>query len=130
MEYNYRYGRRITEEIKGGRLIHEELEEETNVPVILQPKNYADAIYKNLYQSHVALGSLKKKGKTREVQVYGSVTGYKLVGKIDELQLKDGTVMIMRGQDAGEPEDALGVADAHAQGTGAALQAPHRRQQP
>jgi exonuclease V len=94
MEYNYRYGRRITEEIKGGRLIHEELEEETNVPVILQPKSYADAMYKNLYESCVALDSLKKNGKTREVRLYGFLSSYKLVGKVDELQFEDGTTMI------------------------------------
>jgi exonuclease V len=95
MEFNYKYGRRITEEIKGGKLIHEELEEETNVPVILQPKSYADAIYKKLYESCVAIDALKKNGKTREVSLYGSLSGYKLVGKVDELKLKDGATVIM-----------------------------------
>jgi exonuclease V len=104
MEYNYRYGRRITAEIKGGRLIHEELEEETNVPVILQPKSYADAIYKNLYESCVALDALKKNGKTREVRIYGSIAGYKLVGKIDELQFKDGITIIREDKTRASPK--------------------------
>lgn len=104
MEFNYKYGRRITAEIKGGRLIHEELEEETNVPVMLQPKSYADAMYKNLYESCVAIDSLKKKGKTREVRVYGSVSGYKLVGKIDELQFKDGIAVISEDKTRASPK--------------------------
>ncbi len=104
MEFNYRYGRRITEEIKGGRLIHEELEEETNVPVVLQPKNYADALYKNLYQSHVALAALKKNGRTREVQIYGSLSGYKLVGKIDELRQDDGMTTVSEDKTRATPK--------------------------
>ena len=94
MEYNYRYGKRITEQIKGGKLIHEELEEEANVPIILQPKSYADAIYKKLYESCVALDSLKKKGRTREVSLYGRMSNYRLVGKVDELRLRDGMTVI------------------------------------
>ena len=62
--------------------------------MILEPRSYADAMYKNLYESCMALDALKKNGKTREVKIYGSVSGYKLVGKIDELQLKDGLTVI------------------------------------
>ena len=58
MEYNYRYGRKITAQIKEGRAIHEELEGETNVPIILQPRNYPDALYRDLYRSYMALLSL------------------------------------------------------------------------
>ena len=94
MEYNYRYGRRITEQIKEGKLLHEELEEETNVPIILQPKSYPDAMYKNLYTSYMALDALKRNKKTREIQIYGSIGGYKLVGKMDQLEIKDGKVAI------------------------------------
>ena len=104
MEYNYKYGKRITEQIKGGRAIHEELENETNVPVILEPRSYADAMYKNLYESCMALDALKKNGKTREVKIYGSASGYKLVGKIDELQLKDGVTIIREDKTRATPK--------------------------
>ena len=95
MEYNYKYGKKITAEIKEGRLIHEELEGEVNVPIILQPKGYADALYKGLYTSYMALDALKKNKKTREVQIYGSIAGYKVVGKIDQLDIKEGKVAIL-----------------------------------
>lgn len=94
MEYNYKYGQKITWEIKEGKTIHEELESEVNIPIILQPKNYADALYKIIYTSVEALKALKKNKKTREVQVYGSIGGYTVVGKIDQLEIKDNKVVI------------------------------------
>jgi exonuclease V len=95
MEYNYRYGKKITAEIREGRVLHEELEGEVNVPIILQPKSYADALYKGLYTSYMALEALKKNRKTREVQIYGSISGYKVVGKIDQLEIKGDKVTIL-----------------------------------
>jgi exonuclease V len=94
MEYNYRYGQKITREIKEGKTIHEELESEVNVPILLQPKNYADVMYKIMCTNVEALKALRAKKKTREVQVYGSVGGYTIVGKIDQLELIDGSVVI------------------------------------
>ncbi|MDE1871026.1 MAG: PD-(D/E)XK nuclease family protein [Candidatus Micrarchaeota archaeon] len=94
MEYNYRYGQKITSEIKEGKTIHEELENEVNVPIILQPKSYADALYKRVYTSLVAIRALKDNKKTREIQLYGSIGGYTIVGKMDQLELKDGKVAI------------------------------------
>jgi exonuclease V len=94
MEFNYKYGQKITREIKEGKTIHEELENEVNIPIILQPKNYADALYKTIYTSTEALKALKEKKKTREVQVYGSINGYTVVGKIDQLEIKDNKVVI------------------------------------
>lgn len=94
MEYNYKYGQKITKEIKKGKVIHEELENDVNVPIILQPKNYADALYKTIYTSTEALRALKTNKKTREVQLYGSIGGYSVVGKIDQLEMRDGKVVI------------------------------------
>lgn len=94
MEYNYRYGQKITSQIKEGKNIHEELENEVNVPIILQPKSYADALYKRVYTSYMALKALKENKKTREVQLYGSIGGYTIVGKMDQLEIKDGKVVI------------------------------------
>ena len=95
MEYNYVYGAKITKEIKKGREIHGELESETNVPIVLMPRSYSDVLYKGLYTSYSALQALAKNGKTREVQVYGSINGFKLTGKIDQLDLKDSEVVVM-----------------------------------
>ncbi len=94
MELNYLYGQKITAEIKKGRQIHGELESETNVPIILMPKSYADSFYRGLFTSLRALKALKENRKTREVQVYGSIEGFKIVGKIDQLEIKDDEVVV------------------------------------
>jgi len=94
MEYNYKYGQKITAAMKSGKTIHEELESEINVPIILQPKSYPDALYKIVYTSVEALKALKEKKKTREVQVYGSIGGYTVVGKIDKLEIRDNRIVI------------------------------------
>ncbi len=94
MEYNYRYGQKITNAIKGGKLIHDELEGEVNVPIMLQPQGYPDALYKTIYTSMEALRALKKNGKAREIQLYGSFGGYSVVGKMDQLELAGGKIVI------------------------------------
>ncbi|MCL5114924.1 MAG: exonuclease V [Candidatus Marsarchaeota archaeon] len=101
MELNYLYGQKITAEIRKGRQIHGALESETNIPIILMPKSYADSFYKGLFTSLMALKALKEKGKTREVQVYGSIDGFKIVGKIDQLEMKDGEVVIQEDKTRG-----------------------------
>jgi exonuclease V len=96
MEYNYRYGKKITAEMRQGKVTHEELENEVNVPIILQPRNYADALYRDLYRSYMAAIALKESRRGREISIYGSLNGYKIVGKIDELYIaKDGSVAIL-----------------------------------
>lgn len=94
MENNYRYGQKITKAMKEGRVIHEELEEEVNIPIMLQPKSYPDSLYKILYTSLEATKALKANKKTREIQLYGSINGYKLVGKIDNLEIRNGMVIV------------------------------------
>jgi exonuclease V len=95
MELNNVYGSKITAEIKQGRKMHEELESETNpVPVVLVPKSYADVMYKILYTSASALDVLQENKISREIQIYGSIGGFTVVGKMDQLQIKDGEVFI------------------------------------
>lgn len=94
MELNYIHGPKITKEIKKGKTIHEELENETNVPVILMPKSYPDFLYKSLYTSYMALTALQANKKTREVQIYGSLGGYKVVGKIDQIDIKNNATIL------------------------------------
>jgi exonuclease V len=94
MELNYLYGSKITKEIKEGRAIHESIEDQINIPIVMQPKSYADFLYKSLYTSYVSISNLRSRGKCREVQMYGSANGYKLVGRIDQLELDSGKVVI------------------------------------
>ncbi|MEM0149591.1 MAG: hypothetical protein QXW10_01705 [Candidatus Micrarchaeaceae archaeon] len=95
MELNYIYGKRISSAIRQGKALHEELEEQVNIPIILQPKGYPDALYRSLYTSYMAVRALKEKGKTREVNIYGSANGFKLVGKVDQLELKNNEMAVI-----------------------------------
>ncbi len=109
MELNYLYGQKITREIRKGRRIHGDLENETNVPIVLMPVSYADFMYKSMYTSYMALKTLYEKKRTREVQVYGSLNGFKLVGKIDQLESKDGEIVVQEDKTRGNdniPSDA------------------------
>ena len=109
MELNYLYGQKITNEIRKGRRIHGDLESETNVPIVLMPASYADFMYKSVYTSYMALRVLSEKKKTREVQVYGKLNGFKVVGKIDQLDAKDSEVIVQEDKTRGSdnmPSDA------------------------
>jgi exonuclease V len=101
MELNYLYGKRINDAIRKGKALHEELEEQVNIPIVLQPKSYADALYKSLYTSYMSIKALKENGKTREVSIYGSVNGFKLVGKIDQLEIKGDKLIVMEDKTRG-----------------------------
>ncbi len=94
MELQYIHGTKITAEIKKGAQMHEELEEETNVPIVLMPKSYADVMYKILYTSAEALETLFRNEKSREIQIYGFLNGFPLVGKMDQLEIKAGEVFV------------------------------------
>jgi exonuclease V len=94
MELGYLFGHKITTEIKKGKDIHEILENETNIPVLLMPKSYADVLYKIFYTSTLAIKTLKENGRAREIQIYGSINGFPVVGKIDQLEYKNELVTI------------------------------------
>ena len=104
MELRYRFGEKITKEIKKGKAIHEALEDEVNVPVMLEPRNYSDFMYKSLYTSWLSLSSLMEKKRGREIQIYGSINGYKLVGRIDQLQMEDGKVVLLDDKTTANPK--------------------------
>jgi exonuclease V len=94
MELNYIHGSRITKEIQKGKQLHEELENETNLPIVMEPRSYADVVYKMLYTSHVALQTLKSVGRSREIQIYGIAGGFDIAGKIDMLEIKDSSTIV------------------------------------
>lgn len=94
MEYGYLFGERITKEIKKGKEIHKEMEEETNVPVVLMSRTYDDYMYKVIYTSVVALETLFKGKKSREIMLYGMLNGFPFVGKMDMLEIKDSETQV------------------------------------
>lgn len=95
MELNYIHGAKITKEIKTGKAIHEELEDQVNVPIILMPKSYGDFMYKVLYTSTMALEALVKNKIAREIQVYGQVNRFKFVGKMDQLEINKNNEVVV-----------------------------------
>jgi hypothetical protein len=95
MELRYLYGEKISKEEIKGKIIHEMLEKEVNVPLQLEPKTYADYVYKILYTNWVALNELRKNKKTRELQIFGFIEGFDVIGKIDELDIRNNKVSVL-----------------------------------
>ncbi|MDE1865618.1 MAG: PD-(D/E)XK nuclease family protein [Candidatus Micrarchaeota archaeon] len=103
MELNYKFGRKITEEIKKGRQMHEEMEGKVNIPVMLEPTTWPDSLFKILYTSYLAVSGLRERGKGREIQMYGSIGGYRLSGRIDQLETEGGKVVISDDKTRSDP---------------------------
>jgi exonuclease V len=96
MELRHIYVEKVkrTKEMQEGEMLHQELEEEANIQIELEPKNYADYIYKSLYMGYLGMKNLPTSKHTREVQIYGSLGAFRLSGKIDEIRLKDDELYI------------------------------------
>ncbi len=98
MELNYLYGRKYTKEMAKGAEIHAELHAETYVPLAIEPINYTDFLYKEFYENYLSLKGLKEKGVGREIKIYGSINGFRIIGKIDELRIEKGNVVIIENK--------------------------------
>ncbi|MGC8730360.1 MAG: PD-(D/E)XK nuclease family protein [Candidatus Micrarchaeia archaeon] len=94
MELKHLFAQKKNEYMKEGTLLHEALEEEVNIPVVMEPKTYADSLYKSIYTSYLGLKEITKNRLTRELIIFGSLNGFKIVGKIDQLEYKDGKIII------------------------------------
>ncbi len=95
MELNYIYGKKYTEEMRKGKQIHESLQSEVFVPLMVEPVTYADYLYKKGYESYMAIKTLEQKGICRELHIYGSLDGYKVEGQIDELRNEAGKTKLI-----------------------------------
>ncbi len=104
MELRYLYGEKASEAQKSGTKIHEILENETHVPIVLETKSYADYVYKILYTNCAALEEFGKNGKTRELNVFGRIDGFDIGGKVDELDIKDDGVTIIEDKTRGKDD--------------------------
>ncbi len=100
MELNYIYGPsfKLKETVNAGKEMHEKLEKEISVPIILQPKNYADYLFKDFYKSYTAMESLNKNKKAREISLYGIVDNLKIIGKIDELAMNKESIILIENK--------------------------------
>lgn len=95
MECNYLYGKKYTAAMRQGKKVNEALQNETYVPLTVEPVTYDDFLYKLGYENYMSLLALKSVGVCREVRIYGSVAGYKLVGQVDELKIVDGKTVVV-----------------------------------
>lgn len=93
-ELNYIYGKKYTAAMQRGSKLHKELQDELETTISIEPQNYADFLYKETYENYLTLRSLNEKGIGREMKVYGLIDGFKISGKIDELVVKNGKVVV------------------------------------
>lgn len=98
MELNYLHGKEYTKAMQGGAEVHKKLEKEGHIAVEIKALNYADFLYKEAYENYLSLKSLNENGIGREIKVYGSVNGFKVSGKIDELKIENGKVVIVESK--------------------------------
>lgn len=95
MELKYLYGKETTKEEKVGKAIHANLENETNIKINLIPAGWTDFVYKTIYTNYVGIERLVKTGmRTREITVFGRFGAFSMRGKIDQLHMKDGKIII------------------------------------
>ncbi len=94
MELYHTAKQKPTAAMERGTQIHEKMQKSVYIPLTVEPSNYSDWMYKVAYENCTSMKSLKEKGKCREVMIYGSINGYKLSGKIDQLSIVSGKVEI------------------------------------
>jgi hypothetical protein len=95
MELNCLHKPAPTKAMEKGSRMHEAWQLKVRVPIALEPRSYPDFLYKTAYENYMTLSALREKGVGREIMVYGSLNGYRISGKIDELRMKDGKVSVV-----------------------------------
>ncbi len=103
MELNCIYGTKFTPAMNKGMAIHQVMQDQVYKALIVEPVSYADRMYKTAYENILTLSTLMEKGVSRELKVYGSFSGYNIVGQIDELRMVDGKVVIVENKTTSDP---------------------------
>ncbi|MEM3839176.1 MAG: hypothetical protein QXF01_01200 [Candidatus Micrarchaeaceae archaeon] len=94
MELNYICKPTPTKAMEKGAKMHEQWQAKVYVPLAVETRSYFDFLYKCAYENFMNLQRLKRESIGREIMLYGSMNGYKFSGKVDELRLQDGKVVI------------------------------------
>ncbi len=110
MELNCLHKPAPTKAMQSGARMHDAWQAAVYVPLTVEPRNYPDVLYKIAYENYTTIRTLLQKNVGRELMVYGSVHGYRVSGKIDELQLRGGKVAIVEDKTVGS---GAKVDDAH-----------------
>jgi exonuclease V len=90
LELTYVYGKKISEEQKKGKELHEELEREVEKIVDIEPINFADNLFIKFFNLLKSLEHLEREGIAREIPIFGSIEGFFITGQIDEIQKRNG----------------------------------------
>jgi exonuclease V len=98
MELNALKGREYNVAMAKGSAVHKELQMQVYRQLDAKPSTYADSMYKAAYENNLSMHSLVGKGICREFKVYGSINGYRIAGKIDEMRIRDGGIEIVENK--------------------------------
>ncbi len=104
MELNALYGGKRTYAMQKGSSVHKEMQMEVYEEIAAEPQSFADRLYKEAYDNCLNLTRLKREGNCREFKIYGSLSGYTVVGKIDGLKIVDGKIMVIEDKTIRDPE--------------------------
>ncbi len=95
MELNCLYKPAPTKAMEKGARMHAAWQAKVYVPLTVEPRTYPDVLYRNAYENYTTLQKLREEKIGRELMVYGSMNGYRFSGKIDELKVKEGKVVVV-----------------------------------
>ena len=95
VELGHMYGAKRTKYMERGSQLHEKWQSKVFVPLTVETRNSADWMYKTAYENYQTMRSLSEKHVGRELFLYGSINGYKITGKIDELRIANGKVVVV-----------------------------------
>lgn len=98
MELRYTHPKTANAKMERGTKLHQGLQVEVFVPLTLEPASYADRMYKTAYENIMSLNTLMKEGMARELMIYGSISGYRIIGQIDELRIRNGSLVIVENK--------------------------------
>jgi hypothetical protein len=98
MELGYMFGVVRTKAMKEGAKVHSALQDAVYKPLEVETHTYADYTYKAAYESYIGMASLIETGMCREMHIYGSLNGYRLSGKIDEIRISGGKMMVVENK--------------------------------
>lgn len=102
MELNCLHGSKKTYAMKVGTQMHAQMQVQVYKFLEATPRNYADSMFKSAYENLSGLDTLMGSGLCREFKIFGSVNGYRITGKIDQLGMKDGMVTISEQKTIGK----------------------------
>lgn len=104
VELNYLHGFKFTKDMNAGMAIHQQLQVEVYKALAVEPVTYPDKMYKTAYENILSINTLAEKKVAREIKIFGSLSGYNVVGQIDELRMDGNKVVVVENKTVGRSE--------------------------